>query len=198
MATRRKGRDRKAAKTKQPGSIIKVKGEDSSIELKVTGDAFKSSGISSKDYKTLSSFSQLKGEERVATARAIIAASVIVAKGEPDARFAAAVAESESLLPGYATLDGPHRDEIKKLIEQITDYLRDTTRQRPLNALMLAAPGAGKSHFIRELARKMKGDRVQAVTFNMATMRSADDMAQPVDELRNLKVNDRFPLLFFG
>lgn len=42
----------------------------------------------------------------------------------------------------------------------------------------------------------MKGERVQAVTFNMATMQSADDMAQPVDELRNLKVNDRFPLLF--
>jgi len=37
---------------------------------------------------------------------------------------------------------------------------------------------------------------VQAVTFNMATMRSPDDMAQPIDELRNLKVNDRFPLLF--
>ncbi len=37
---------------------------------------------------------------------------------------------------------------------------------------------------------------MQAVTFNMATMQSTDDMAQPVDELRNLKVNDRFPLLF--
>jgi len=42
----------------------------------------------------------------------------------------------------------------------------------------------------------MKDERVEAVTFNMATMQSADDMAQPIDELRNLKVNDRFPLLF--
>ena len=42
----------------------------------------------------------------------------------------------------------------------------------------------------------MRDERVQAVTFNMATMQSADDMAQPIDELRNLKVNDRFPLLF--
>ncbi len=42
----------------------------------------------------------------------------------------------------------------------------------------------------------MRDQRVTAVTFNMATMQSPDDMAQPIDELRNLKVNDRFPLLF--
>jgi hypothetical protein len=61
---------------------------------------------------------------------------------------------------------------------------------------MLAAPGAGKSHFIKRLAAAMKDNRVEAVTFNMATMQSPDDMAQPIDELRNLKVNDNFPLLF--
>ena len=61
---------------------------------------------------------------------------------------------------------------------------------------MLAAPGAGKSHFIGRLAKAMEGERVQAVTFNMATMQSQDDMARPVDEVRNLKVSDHFPLLF--
>jgi hypothetical protein len=30
----------------------------------------------------------------------------------------------------------------------------------------------------------------------MATMQASDDIAQPIDELRNLKVNDKFPLLF--
>jgi len=121
---------------------------------------------------------------------------VIDATAEPDARFPSAIHESESLLSGYATLDSQHRKEIERLIGQIGAYLKDTTRQRPLNALMLASPGAGKSHFIKQLAAKMKGDRVQAVTFNMATMQSADDLAQPIDQLRNLKVNDRFPLLF--
>jgi hypothetical protein len=69
-------------------------------------------------------------------------------------------------------------------------------RNSPFKSADIAVPGAGKSHFIKQLARKMEADRVQAVTFNMATMQSTDDMAQPVDELRNLKVNDRFPLLF--
>jgi hypothetical protein len=42
----------------------------------------------------------------------------------------------------------------------------------------------------------MKDEHVRAITFNMATMQSSGDIAQPIDELRNLKVNDLFPLLF--
>jgi hypothetical protein len=153
-------------------------------------------GISEAQYNSIVSFEKLKGAEKLKQARQIIAESIIDAKEKPDQRCALAIAESESLLKGYATLDDPHRAEIANLIAQITAYLHDATRKRPFNALMLASPGAGKSHFIKQLAGAMKDDRVQAVTFNMATMQSSEDMAQPVDDLRNLKVNDRFPLLF--
>ncbi len=153
-------------------------------------------GVKPQDFDAIQSFMILKHQDRVKASRQIIQDSIINATVQPDARFAAAVAESEKLLNGYATLDDQHRLEIQRLIKQITAYLRDSTRKRPFNALMLAAPGAGKSHFIKQLASAMKDERVQSVTFNMATMQSADDMAQPIDELRNLKVNDRFPLLF--
>jgi Viral (Superfamily 1) RNA helicase len=159
----------------------------------------KHSGVNEKDLEAIQAFQALNGQAKVSAARGIIEKSIIDIDDiatKPDARIPLAIAESESLLSGYATLDEPHRLEIQQLIEHITAYLRDTTRQRPFNALMLAAPGAGKSHFIKQLAAKMEADRVQAVTFNMATMQSPDDLAQPVDQLRNLKVNDRFPLLF--
>jgi hypothetical protein len=107
-----------------------------------------------------------------------------------------AIRESTQPLPGYATLDAPHRQEIARLVANFSAYVGDKTRKRPLNALMLAEPGAGKSHFIKCIAEKMRNDRVHAVTFNMATMQNYDDLAQPMDELRNIKVNDRFPLLF--
>ena len=153
-------------------------------------------GLTARTFQAIRRFQQLTDHARVKASRLVIQDSIIRTTEKPDARFALALDESETLLKGYATLDDRHREEIKKLIVQITAYLRDSTRKRPLNALMLAAPGAGKSHFIRQLASTMKEERVQAVTFNMATMQSADDMAQPIDELRNLKVNDRFPLLF--
>lgn len=153
-------------------------------------------GITPTEFDAIAKFAKLDELERISASRKLIQECIIEASAAPDSRFALAVETSQSLLDGYATLDAPHRAEIKRLIQQITAYLHDATRKRPFNALMLAAPGAGKSHFIKQLAKVMKGERVEAVTFNMATMQSQADMAQPIDELRNLKVNDRYPLLF--
>jgi hypothetical protein len=153
---------------------------------------------SQTDGELIRNYLAIKDVEQVKLGHKIIQQSVIDAASStlPDVRLALAIQSSESLLPGYATLDEPHRAEISNLIRDISAYLNDTSRKRPLNCLMLATAGAGKSHFIRQLAGKMRAERVQAVTFNMATMNAPDDIAQPVDELRNLKVNDRFPLLF--
>jgi hypothetical protein len=141
-------------------------------------------------------FEKLNESDKISESTKVVSDTVINGTAEPSALFALAVEQSQALLPGYATLDETHRIQIKFLIDQITEYLRDATRKRPFNALMLASPGAGKTHFIKQLAAAMAKERVQAVSFNMATMQSTDDMAQPIDELRNLKVNDRFPLLF--
>jgi hypothetical protein len=152
--------------------------------------------IAEADLKALQEFYTLRDEDKVPAAQKVIQQAVIDASAPPDARIPLAIEVGENLLPGYATLDAIHRAEITNLIRDISMYLRDSSRKRPFNCLMLAAPGAGKSHFIKQLTEKMKAERVQSVTFNMATMQSHDDMAQPVDELRNLKVNDQFPLLF--
>jgi hypothetical protein len=158
--------------------------------------AFGGPNIPQEELNAVQNFYALNDHDKVPAARRVIQQTVIDASSAPDARLPLAVEVSENLLPGYATLDATHRAEITNLIRDISNYLKDSSRKRPLNCLMLAAPGAGKSHFIKQLALKMKADRVQSVTFNMATMQSHDDMAQPVDELRNLKVNDQFPLLF--
>jgi hypothetical protein len=187
-------------------TLLKAKtgGEQSlgtGISLKATDDIVKDllGYFSQGDLDAIranEAFRKLGPEEKVEKSRKVIQDTIIDARKPPDAWFALAIAESEALLKGYATLDAQHRAEIETLIQQIKAYLKDPTRKRPFNALMLAAPGAGKSFFIEQLAKSMTDQRVEAVTFNMATMQSADDMAQPVDELRNVKVNDGFPLLF--
>jgi hypothetical protein len=42
----------------------------------------------------------------------------------------------------------------------------------------------------------MAEDGVSAVTFNMASLESVDDFIQPLEEVRNVKVVDKIPLLF--
>jgi hypothetical protein len=81
-------------------------------------------------------------------------------------------------------------------VSNIERYVDDVSQKRPLNFLMLAAPGAGKSHFIRCIAKRLQSKNVSAITFNMASRQSHEDLIPPLDAARNLKVEDRIPLLF--
>jgi hypothetical protein len=137
-------------------------------------------------------------KKRYAVARKTIQKRVIsndvAADGEP-LDIVKPFKRSKLTLGEYVVLDWNHKQDIKKLKKAIRAYERDPTRKRPLNILMLAEPGSGKSHFIRSLADKM-GHGIAPVTFNMATVGSADDLVQPLDECRNHKVQDRLPILF--
>lgn len=99
-------------------------------------------------------------------------------------------------IPGYATLDEKHIGAISNLVDRIRTYANDPSQKRPLVFLMLASPGAGKSHFIKCVARQLTSQKVGAITYNMAGLRAGDDMIPPLDAARNLKVEDRLPLLF--
>jgi predicted AAA+ superfamily ATPase len=147
------------------------------------------------DYRRVSRLLSQSEDERIAEAVKIIS-ETINNKQNFKWLFSFAVDQSVSLIPGYATLDANHRLQIKHLMSRIANYLRDKTKKRPFNALMIASPGAGKSHFIKQLALAMTEESVGAVTFNMATMQSLDDIARSLDQSRNLKVNDKYPILF--
>ena len=103
---------------------------------------------------------------------------------------------SKLALEEYVTLDWQHFEEIKQLIKKIYEYTKDPTRRRPLNIIMQAEPGSGKSHFIESLAKKIARDGLKEVTFNMSSLRSVDDFIHPLEEVRNIKVVDKIPLLF--
>src|SRR5438067_803690 len=98
--------------------------------------------ISQPELEALQSFNALGDDDKVSAARKIIQQAVIDASAAPDARIPLAIEVGENLLPGYATLDVIHRAEITNLIRDISIYLRDSSRKRPFNCLMLAAPGA--------------------------------------------------------
>ena len=99
-------------------------------------------------------------------------------------------------LPGYATLDSNHISNILALLENIQRYVDDPSQKRPLNFLMLASPGAGKSHFIKCIAKRLSPHKIGAITFNMAGLQENEDLVPPLDQARNLKVEDRIPLFF--
>jgi hypothetical protein len=143
-----------------------------------------------------------KGEDkRLSLARQAIEELVIMPHPEKidpidKLRFLFACGFSDTHLRGYATLDELHIESIRNLISHIERYANDTSQKRPLVFLMLASPGAGKSHFIKRIAAQLRQLKVGAITYNMAGLRTGEDMIPALDNARNLKVEDRIPLLF--
>ncbi|MBK9089560.1 MAG: ATP-binding protein [Holophagales bacterium] len=103
---------------------------------------------------------------------------------------------SSRLLGEYVTLDEPHQSDIDKVMRRITAYADDRSRKRPLNIIMRAEPGSGKTHFVKCLATRLRRNQATAVDFNMASLQHAEDLVVPLDAVRNQKVVDRLPLLF--
>jgi hypothetical protein len=98
-------------------------------------------------------------------------------------------------LPGYATLDYDHIRRIQGVIKAILEYRQDDSLQRPLNFLVLASPGAGKSQLVKSIAKKV-GKGTGFVSFNMATMQSKDNFVRVLDAARNIVVDRSLPLVF--
>jgi hypothetical protein len=110
--------------------------------------------------------------------------------------FLLSCALSDQALPGYATLDTEHINQIHRALEQIKRYSQDPSRKRPLNFLLLAAPGAGKSHFVECIARKLGDHKIGPILCNMVVLQRHEDLIPPLDAARNLKVEGKIPLLF--
>ena len=105
-------------------------------------------------------------------------------------------AVSSQLLGDYVTLDWPHYQAIRRVRMAISQYAEDRSRRRPLNIMMQAEPGSGKSHLVKCLAASISGRNAVAIDYNMASLQSIEDLLQPLDTVRNVKVQDKLPILF--
>lgn len=103
---------------------------------------------------------------------------------------------SSLLLGDYVTLDWPHYQSINQIRSAISQYADDRSRNRPLNIMMQAEPGSGKSHLVKSLAASITRHGAVAINYNMASLQSIEDLLQPLDSVRNVKVQDKLPILF--
>jgi len=116
--------------------------------------------------------------------------------GDSNRSIAAEYAISRDILGNYVTLDIPHRNHIREALQRIREYLDDPTRSRPLNILLIAESGFGKSYFVNALANSIDELENSYVSFNLANLEGINDLAPTVEVLRNIKADDKIPVLF--
>ncbi|MFN0180538.1 MAG: hypothetical protein ACKVZ0_17190 [Gemmatimonadales bacterium] len=140
--------------------------------------------------------SQKARRARFKSARKRIADLILGKSTSTDVDIAGEFGLSRDVLGEYVTLDWAHCQDITAFTEAVRAYSTDQSRRRPLNLMMQAEPGSGKSHFIKCVARAMAKEGIKEVTFNMSSLQGIDDFIHPLEAVRNLKVIDRLPLLF--
>src|SRR5712664_2451321 len=117
---------------------------------------------------------------RFAVARRKIADEVIDAKpGNREIDLVSAYLLSTRFQGTYVTLYFPHWQSIGKVRRAIGRYANDRTRRRPLNILMQAEPGSGKSHLVRSIAKSLESSNAVAIDYNMASLQSIEDLLPP-------------------
>ncbi|HOO89887.1 MAG TPA: hypothetical protein PLA74_03605 [Syntrophales bacterium] len=196
QTTKKKPVSKKASTMLSKNTKKSDDGRSLTMNVSITEDAFKGAEALKK----------VVGEKDAKKARASAREKIMKlalesppSKLSPNDRFlfAYSCALSNDTLSGYCTLDEKHIADVQHMLTRIKAYADDLTQTRPLNFLMFASPGAGKSHFIDCVAKNLSSRDVTAITFNMASMSSPDDLMRPLDEARNAKVEDELPLLFF-
>jgi len=104
---------------------------------------------------------------------------------------------SRLTLGEYIVLDYKRRSSILNTTRAIIKYNNNAFQNRPLNFLMHAAPGSGKSYFIKSIVKSESlNNFCEKVVYDMTSFRGIEDFLSPLEAARNIKVRKKLPILF--
>lgn len=162
------------------------------VKKEVNGKNEHSEGNDKKKEKTLEQF---KGDNK--TAYNEIKKTIIECKdSKKETDISKNYRQSKYLLDNYVTLDWEHIDEILEIMSAILEYKNDDSKKRPLNIIMIADPGSGKSHFIECLVEKLDEARIEMVSYSLANLESINDLKYTIQNVKMINGKKRLPLLF--
>ena len=96
-------------------------------------------------------------------------------------------------LEGFHTVDPVLGENIVRLKNRIDDYVSDGTPKRPFFAVLCGEPGAGKSSLAYALAKHSQCEFLPA---NAAQWKSADDLFNLCERIRDARMAGKTPLAF--
>lgn len=106
-----------------------------------------------------------------------------------------AIEKSTKVLGEYVTLSEDLLGKLKSLMEKIEEYCSDRSLLRPLNFMLNASPGSGKSWLVKHLSKTLD---MKLEVINMAGWSEIDDFHQPIKKLKDYidAADDNFGILF--
>ncbi len=105
----------------------------------------------------------------------------------------------EQLLTGgtigrYVTCTEGFKKELSALERTVSTYVGRDRPSRPLNMLLAANPGSGKSFLVKELSKQFPGDTA-FLEYHVASFRKLDDLFSIFQRIQSLNLEGKLPFV---
>ena len=94
----------------------------------------------------------------------------------------------------YVTCTEGFKKELSALERTVMTYVGREKPSRPLNLLLAANPGSGKSFLVKELSRKISG-HTEFLEFHVASFRKIDDLFAIFQRIQSLNLEGKLPFV---
>ena len=98
----------------------------------------------------------------------------------------------------WTSLDRGEIESMRSVRNIMTEYLRRSSRKRPLSIAVFGPPGSGKSFAIKQMVKQAStGLDTTVVEFNLAQFGATEDLANAFRRLRDCAVSGSLPIVFW-
>lgn len=101
------------------------------------------------------------------------------------------LSHAKGFLGNYLSANLSLRKKIHSFVEQLTTYSLSKGRTRPLNCLVTAPPGSGKSFFVQQLSKEVGCGLVE---INLSQITTTDELVRGISQLNDIQTGT--PMLF--
>jgi len=95
----------------------------------------------------------------------------------------------------FVTFNAGFRSELQELKAAVEAYAQKRRQPRPLNVLLAAAPGTGKSFLVKQLVFAI-GPRAVFEEFYISSFRTRDDLTGVFQLAQSISLEGRLPIIF--
>ena len=101
---------------------------------------------------------------------------------------------SDGAIGRFITCTEGFKQELKALEQTVNTYVGREKPSRPLNLLLAANPGSGKSFLVKELSKQMSGD-TEFLEYHVASFRKLDDLFSIFQRIQSLNLEGKLPFV---
>jgi hypothetical protein len=101
---------------------------------------------------------------------------------------------SDGTIGRYVTCTEGFKKELSALERTVMTYVGREKPSRPLNLLLAANPGSGKSFLVKELSRQISGE-TEFLEYHVASFRTLDDLFAIFQRIQSLNLEGKLPFV---